>query len=206
MKRYLETLESADQEMVIEPSKVAEALKKLQEHREPEAHFMRATSGPKVPAHNVQAAVDSEHALIVDQQVATEATDNRCLLPMGRSRAGGGEWSGTSVARGTLPLGSPLLHALERLVMPVAGYHPLCSHCAARLQRTSSTDFGSACVVSRCGLFNGEQAEACEVKGILPHVPANRGVNNQGGGKCLTAAHSSISRSRTGFSVPPDRR
>ena len=84
IKRYLESLESADQdeELVIEPSKVAEALKKLQEHREPEAHFMRSTIGAKVPAYNVQAAVDSEHALIVAQQVTTEATDNRCLLLM----------------------------------------------------------------------------------------------------------------------------
>jgi hypothetical protein len=29
---------------------------------------------------------------------------------------------------------------------------------------------------------NGEQAEACEAKGILPHVPANRGVNSRGDG------------------------
>jgi transposase len=67
VKRYLESLESADhdEELVVEPSKVAEALKKLQEHKEPEAHFMRATIGAKVPAYNVQAAVDSEHALIV---------------------------------------------------------------------------------------------------------------------------------------------
>src|SRR5262249_46989744 len=45
VKRYLESLESADQdeELVVEPSKVAEALKQLQEHREPEAHFMRST-------------------------------------------------------------------------------------------------------------------------------------------------------------------
>ena len=45
VKRYLEALESTDQEeeLVIEPSKVAEALKKLQQHRESEAHFMRAT-------------------------------------------------------------------------------------------------------------------------------------------------------------------
>jgi hypothetical protein len=71
VKRYLESLESADQddeELVVGPSKVAEALKKLQEHREPEAHFMRITIGAKVPANNVQAAVDSEHALIVAQQ------------------------------------------------------------------------------------------------------------------------------------------
>jgi hypothetical protein len=35
-----------------------------------------------VPAYNVQAAVDSEHALNVAQPVTTAATDNRCLLPM----------------------------------------------------------------------------------------------------------------------------
>jgi hypothetical protein len=35
-----------------------------------------------VPAYHVQAAVDSEHALIVAQQVTSEATDSRCLLPL----------------------------------------------------------------------------------------------------------------------------
>jgi IS5 family transposase len=37
-------------------------------------------------------------------------------------------------------------------------------------------------VVADAGYSNGEQAEACEAKGILPHVPANRGVNNHGDG------------------------
>src|ERR1700726_1062981 len=37
-------------------------------------------------------------------------------------------------------------------------------------------------VVADAGYSNGEQAEACEAKGILPHVPANRAVNNQGDG------------------------
>jgi len=36
-------------------------------------------------------------------------------------------------------------------------------------------------VVADAGYSNGEQAEACEAKGIVPHVPANRAVNNQGG-------------------------
>src|SRR5213593_513582 len=137
IKRYLESLESADQneELVVEPSKVAEALKKLQEHREPEVHFMRATSGAKVPAYNVQAAVDSEHALIVVQQVTTEATDNRCLLPMAEA------------AQAAVSGPGQVLH-----------------------------------VVADAGYSNGEQAEACEAKGILPHVPANRGVNNHGDG------------------------
>ena len=38
-------------------------------------------------------------------------------------------------------------------------------------------------VVADAGYSNGEQAAACESKGILPHVPAQRGVNTQGGGK-----------------------
>ncbi len=38
-------------------------------------------------------------------------------------------------------------------------------------------------VVADAGYSNGEQAAACESKGILPHVPAHRGVNARGGGK-----------------------
>jgi transposase len=38
-------------------------------------------------------------------------------------------------------------------------------------------------VVADAGYSNGEQAEACEVQGIVPHVPANRSVNNQGNGQ-----------------------
>jgi transposase len=38
-------------------------------------------------------------------------------------------------------------------------------------------------VVADAGFSNGEQAAACENKGILPHVPAHRGVNTQGDGK-----------------------
>jgi transposase len=34
-------------------------------------------------------------------------------------------------------------------------------------------------VVADAGYSNGKQAEACEAKGILPHVPANRGVNKE---------------------------
>jgi transposase len=37
-------------------------------------------------------------------------------------------------------------------------------------------------VVADAGYSNGAQAEACEATGILPHVPANRGVNNHGDG------------------------
>src|SRR5205807_10046875 len=37
-------------------------------------------------------------------------------------------------------------------------------------------------VVADAGYSNGDQAEACEAKGIVPHVPANRAVNNQGDG------------------------
>ena len=40
-------------------------------------------------------------------------------------------------------------------------------------------------VVADAGYSNGQQAEACEAceaQGIVPHVPANRTVNNQGDG------------------------
>jgi transposase len=37
-------------------------------------------------------------------------------------------------------------------------------------------------IVADAGYSNGEQASRCEEAGMVPHVPATRGVNNQGGG------------------------
>ena len=37
-------------------------------------------------------------------------------------------------------------------------------------------------IVADAGYSNGAQAEALEVQGIVPHIPANRAVNNQGEG------------------------
>jgi Transposase DDE domain len=79
----------------------------------------------------VQTAVDSEHGIIVAQQVTSEATDNRSLLPMAAAAK----------------------EALEA-------------------QETPN-------VLADTGYSNGEQASPCEAKGILPHVPANRGTNNR---------------------------
>lgn len=136
LERYLERMEHADaeDEMEIDPKAVAAALEKLRQHPEPEAQFMRTTSG-KVPAYNVQTVVDAEHALIVTQQVSVERTDNRSLQPMAKA-------------------------AQERLGGPGTQIH----------------------VVADAGYSNGEQAEACENRGIIAHVPAVRGVNNRGDG------------------------
>jgi len=84
MKRYLDQLESADEqeEMLIDPRAVRAALEKLKNDPEPEARFLRMTSGMNAPAYNVQTAVDAEHGIIVAQQVTTEANDNRSPLPM----------------------------------------------------------------------------------------------------------------------------
>jgi hypothetical protein len=46
---------------------------------------MRTTHG-LLPAYNVPAAVDAEHALIVVQQVTDHAADNRSLQPMAEAR------------------------------------------------------------------------------------------------------------------------
>jgi transposase len=136
LERYLEQLEQTDQqdEVVIDPGAVASALEKLRQHPEPEAGLMRTSHG-LIPAYNVQAAVDAEHALIVAQQVTVQAGDNCCLQPMA-----------------------------EAAQAAVGGPAQLIN------------------VVADAGYSNGEQAEACETKGILPHVPASRGVNNQGDG------------------------
>src|SRR5437879_6100584 len=136
LERYLEQLEQTDQqdEVIIDPSAVASALEKLRQHPEPEARFMRSAHGI-IPAYNVQAAVDAEHALIVAQQVTDHAADNRSLQPMA-----------------------------EAAQAAVGGPAQLIN------------------VVADAGYSNGEQAEACEAKGILPHVPASRGVNNHGDG------------------------
>lgn len=136
LERYLQRMEQADaeEEMEIDPKAVAAALEKLRQHPEPEARFMRTTSG-KVPAYNVQTAVDSQHALIVAQAVTVESNDTRSLLPMAQAAQQAVGGSGTP------------LH-----------------------------------VVADAGYSSGEQAEACENRGIIAHVPAVRGVNNRGDG------------------------
>ena len=83
LQRYLDKMESADSEpeTTIEASAVTSALEKLRSHPEPEACLMRTADG-KVPAYNVQTAVDAEHALIVTHQVTTAGNDNCCLQPV----------------------------------------------------------------------------------------------------------------------------
>ena len=71
------------------------------------------------------------------QQVTTEATDQRRLLPMAEAAQ--------------QALGAP-----DRLK-----------------------------VIADAGYSNGEQAAACESRGIVPHVPAKRHVNNQVDGTLL---------------------
>lgn len=135
--RYLEQMEEADAEdteLTINAAAVAAALQKLKQDPEPEARFMRTSQG-NLPAYNVQAAVDAEHALIVAHQVTTQANDRRSLLPMAQA----------AQAAATEP--GQLLH-----------------------------------VVADGGYSNGAQAEACEARGILPHVPVQRSLNSQGGG------------------------
>jgi transposase len=133
---YLEQLEKADEneEIVIDPSAVAAALEQLRNDPEPEACWMRMTQSNPLPAYNVQTAVDTAHGLIVAQQVSTEATDQRLLLPMAEAAK-------------------------------------------AALDQPATLN-----VIADAGYSHGEQAAACEARGIVPHVPANRGVNNQGDG------------------------
>jgi len=137
MKRYLEQLDTADQqeEVVIDASAVQAALEKLKNDPEPEARFMRMGNGNgHAPAYNVQTAVDVEHALIVAHKISDNAGDTTLLLPMAEA-------------------------AKQALDNPEA-----------------------LNVVADAGYSNGEQAEACEARGITPYVPVKRNANNQGDG------------------------
>ena len=161
-QRYLERVDAADQAeeqhtLVIDPAAVAEALKKLQEDPEPEAQFMRTRQGT-VPAYNVQAAVDCEHALIIAQQVTTEANDTRSLLPMAEAAK--------------TAMGSP------------------------RVLK----------VIADAGYSSGEQAAACEGKGILPHVPAHRSANGQGDGTLFDRSQFTYEATRDSFRCPARQR
>jgi transposase len=151
-KRYLERVETADQqeEMEIDETAVAAALQKLREDPEPEARFMHGPHGSSAPAYNVQIAVDREHAIIVAQAVTSEANDKRSLLPMAEAAKAA--------------VGGP----------------------------------GQLHVVADAGYSNGAQAEACEQKGIVPHVAVQRSINNQGDG-------SSLDRSQFRYDAAADR-
>ncbi len=99
LERYLEQLEQSDEqdEVVIDPSAVASALEKLHRHPQPEVAFMRTTHG-FIPAYNVQAAIDAEHALIVAQQVTVQAGDSGSLQPMAEA-ATRRRWPGAAQPR-----------------------------------------------------------------------------------------------------------
>jgi len=83
LQRYLDRMETADNEqnVDVDSTAVPAALNKLRQHPEPEARVMRTSAG-KVPAYNIQTAVDAEHALIVTHQVTTAANDSACLQPV----------------------------------------------------------------------------------------------------------------------------
>lgn len=159
-KRYLERVEAADQqeELEIDETAVAAALKKLQEDREPEARFMHGPHGFSAPAYNVQIAVDSEHAIVVAQVVTREANDKRSLLPMAEAAQ-------------------------------AAVGHPEVLH-----------------VVADAGYSNGDQAQACEQKGIVPHVPVQRSVNNQGKGHLLDRSQFTYDAAGDRFHCPAGQR
>ena len=135
VQRYLEEMDAADaqDEVVIDHSRMQAALEKLQRDPEPEAQFMRTSEG-KRPAYNVQAAVEAECGIIVVAKVTTEHNDERSLLPMAE--------------------------AAQQAVGRPATLH----------------------VVADAGYSNGEQAAACEQRGIEPHVPVQRSVNHHGDG------------------------
>lgn len=160
LERWLDAVETGDRqdEIPAEREAVAAAQKKLESHAEPEARFMRSPGG-YMPAYNVQTAVDAEHALIVAQQVTTEATDNRSLQPMAEA-------------------------AQAAIAAPGEPIH----------------------ILADAGYSNGEQAQACEEQGLLPHVPANRAANSQGDGTLFNRSEFIYDEKTDTFRCPAGQR
>lgn len=61
-------------------------------------------------------------------------------------------------------------------------------------------------VVADAGYSNGEQAEQCEQQGIVPHVPANRSVNNQGDGTLFDRSLFIYDEKTDTFRCPADQK
>jgi transposase len=72
----------------------------------------------------------------------------------------------------------------------------------AEAARKAVGDPSTLNVVADAGYSNGAQAEACEAQGILPHVPAKRGVNNKGDGTLLDRNQFHYDASSDTFSCP----
>ncbi len=60
-------------------------------------------------------------------------------------------------------------------------------------------------VVADAGYSNGEQAEACEEQGILPHAPANRTINNKGDGTLFDRKLFAYDEKTDTFRCPADQ-
>ena len=61
-------------------------------------------------------------------------------------------------------------------------------------------------VVADAGYSNGAQAAGLEARGILPHVPANRAINNQGDGTLLDRSRFSYDAEQDRYTCPAGKR
>jgi transposase len=57
-------------------------------------------------------------------------------------------------------------------------------------------------VVADAGYSNGPQAEACEARGMAPHVPAQRAINNKGDGTLFDRSQFHYDQGSDTFSCP----
>jgi transposase len=60
-------------------------------------------------------------------------------------------------------------------------------------------------IVADKGYSNGEQASRCEQAGLIPHVPANRSINNQGDGTLLDRSAFVYQPGSDSFLCPADK-
>jgi hypothetical protein len=84
ISKYLDKivqLQKQVEELLTNKERLEKEGKKYISPADPEASLMKSRDG-KIPSYNVQIAVDSEHKMIADSEVVTEATDLRMMPQM----------------------------------------------------------------------------------------------------------------------------
>src|SRR6202050_1312014 len=124
---------------------------------------------------------DEEHQAAIDPAAAPGALDNLKRHP--DPEAGFMKVAGTIAPAYNVQTAVDTEHALivtKQVTTQATDNRSLLPMAEAARQALGEPD--SVNVVADAGYSNGEQAERCEQQGIVPHVPANRAINNQGDG------------------------
>jgi transposase len=130
-------------------------------------------------------AADAEEDLVIDESAVAAALEKlrQHAEPEARLMPMAGRFAPAYNVQTAVDAAHALIVAEQ--VSDKAGDNTLLLPMAEAAQAAVSEPGQVLNVVADGGYSSGAQAEACEAKGIVPHVPVRRAVNNQGDGNLL---------------------